>query len=276
MGSEMCIRDRGNTLEDDKNPPLLKMVNISKRFGAVQALKRVSLTLHRGEVLGLVGDNGAGKSTLIKILVGIYPPDEGEIYFEGKKVLFSSPLEARMAGIETVHQNLALVDIMSVMRNFYLGREIYKGGPFRFLCKKRMSEECMKRLSEIGIHIRSPEEPVSVLSGGERQAIAIARAIHFGAKLLVLDEPTAFLSVKETRKVQDIVMDAKKRQISCIFITHNIWHVYEVADKFMILNRGVKLGEFYKEDVTPDDIAEIIAKGYIPSRLERFQIKEEL
>jgi len=240
----------------------VEMVNISKNFGRVQALKNVSCMVDYGEVLGLLGDNGAGKSTLIKILVGLYPQDKGEIYFEGKRVQFSSPQEARAMGIETVYQDLALVELMSISRNFFLGREpTKKVGPFEFLDKRGMDEVCAKALSEIGITIRSPDESVSLLSGGERQSISIGRAIHFGVKLLILDEPTAALSIKEARKVLDYVREAKKRGLSVIFITHNISHVYPVADRFTILDHGIKVGDFDKKDVTPEDVVNIISKG---------------
>lgn len=240
----------------------MEMVNISKSFGRVQALKDVNCTVGYKEVLGLLGDNGAGKSTLIKILVGLYPPDKGEIYFEGERAQFSSPQEARARGIETVYQDLALVDLMSISRNFSLGREpTRRVGPFKFLDKRGMDEVCAKSLTEIGIAVRSPDESVSLLSGGERQSISIGRAMHFGAKLLILDEPTASLSIKETVKVLGYVREAKKRGISVIFITHNIYHVYPVADRFAILDRGIKVRDFNKKDVTPEDIIDIISKG---------------
>jgi len=248
---------------------ILEGKHIWKRFGAIQALKDVSFKLYKKEVLGLVGDNGAGKSTLVKIITGIYPPDKGEIYFEGKKVRFSSPLEARRAGIETVYQDLALIDLMDIYRNFFLGREITKGkGPFKILDIKKMKEECMSVFSQLGIGIRSPDEIVSFLSGGEKQSISIGRSIYFGVKVLILDEPTMALSIKESRKVLELVEKIRQQGLSVIFITHNIYHVYSIADRFMILNRGVKLGEFYKEDVTPEDISEIIASGEISEELK--------
>ena len=178
---------------------LAKMVNIEKYFGAVQALKKVNIEVKSGEILGLLGDNGAGKSTLIKILAGVFPPDGGEISFEGSQVNFSSPRDARAMGIETVHQALSLVDIMSISRNFFLGREpTRKVGPIHLLDRKKMNEECEKAVTGLGVRVRSPNEFVSILSGGERQAISIGRAMHFKVKLLILDEPLAALSVRET------------------------------------------------------------------------------
>ena len=249
-------------MRDEKESPLIKMVNIKKRFGRVQALKDVDFIVNHREILGLLGDNGAGKSTLIKILVGLYAPEDGEIYFEGKRVQFSSPQKARAMGIETIYQDLALAELMSISRNFSLGREPTKRiGPLKFLDKRRMDEVCNKALSEIGIKMRSPDESVSFLSGGERQSISIGRAMHFGAKLLILDEPTAALSINEAAKVLDYVREAKKRELSVIFITHNIYHVYSVADRFTILNRGVKVGDFDKKDITSEEVINIISKG---------------
>ena len=243
--------------------PLVQMVKISKSFGTVQALKDVDFDVHHQEVMGLVGDNGAGKSTLIKILTGVYPPDSGEIYFEGKKVKISSPKDARDLGIETVYQDLALIPLMSISRNFFLGREPVKRlGPFRLLDKRRMDETVKEALAEIGIRVRSPDEEVAVLSGGERQSVAIGRAMHFGAKLLILDEPTAALSIKESQKVLDFVLEAKERGLSIIFITHNIYHVYSVADRFTILEHGRKVAVLRKDEVSAEEIIEIIRSGY--------------
>ena len=245
-----------------REQPLVAMRHISKEFGKVKALRDVDFSINPQEVVGLLGDNGAGKSTLIKILVGLYPPDSGEIYFEGKKVEFSSPQDARALGIETVYQDLALVGLMSISRNFFLGRErIRKVGPFRFLDKKGMDTGCREMLIEIGIGVRSPSENVEFLSGGERQAVSIGRAMHFGAKLLILDEPTAALSIKETNKVLEYVLQARERGLSVIYITHNIHHVYPIANRFTILERGAKLGEYKKEEIAPERIIEIISKG---------------
>lgn len=242
------------------NLPLVDMRNIKKSFGKVRALKGVNFSVNRAEVVGLLGDNGAGKSTLIKVLVGYYQPDEGEIYFEGRRVKFSSPREARELGIETVYQDLALVNLMPLWRNFFLGRElVYKLGSIRWLDKKRMRKIALEALADIGISVRNVDDTVAFLSGGERQAVAIARAIHFGAKLLILDEPTAALSVGETRKVLEHILEAKRRGISVIFITHNIYHVYEVADRLVILERGEKIGEYKKEHVTPQQVMDLIA-----------------
>ena len=249
--------------------PLVKMVNISKKFGQVQALKEVSFEVYRDEVVGLLGDNGAGKSTLIKVLTGLYPPDEGEIYFEGKRAVFSSPRESRDAGIETVYQGLGLVDLMTISRNFFLGRELTKSvGPFKLLDLERMNRECEKVLQLTGIRRRSPDTMTAVLSGGERQSINIGRAMYFEAKLVILDEPTNALSVRETEIVLDFVEKLRKNGIPVVFITHNIYHVYQVADRFTILDRGEKIGDFAKQQVNAEDIIEVIRIGKTPARLQ--------
>jgi len=246
-----------------KDDFLIKMKGISKRFGTVQSLKDVDFTVGHQEVVGLVGDNGAGKSTLIKILTGVHVPDKGEFYFEGKKECIDSPKKARDMGIETVYQHLALIDLMSIARNFFLGREPVKkfAKVIDFLDSKKIDKVAKEALKEIGINIRSVDEEVSLLSGGERQAIAIGRAIYFGAKLLVLDEPTAALSIKESQKVLDYVTDARKRGLSVVFITHNIYHVYSIADRFTILEHGEKVGDFNKDEVSAEDIIKIVRDG---------------
>lgn len=244
---------------------LVKMVKVSKSFGKVQALREVDFTVGYQEIVGLVGDNGAGKSTLIKILTGVFPPDEGEIYFEGKRVLLRFPREARDLGIETVYQHLALIDLMSVTRNVFLGREIVHKflGLLPVLDMKKMQRIAEESLGDLGIKMRSVDEKIVNLSGGQRQAVAIGRAIYFGAKLLILDEPTAALSIRESHKVLDHILEAKAKGLSVIFITHNIHHVYSVADKFTLLDHGVKLGDFVRGEVTAEDVIEMVRTGQI-------------
>jgi simple sugar transport system ATP-binding protein len=250
---------------------LVRMENISRRFGTIIALDNVNFTVNPGEVVGLLGDNGAGKSTLIKILTGIHHLSSGQIYWEGKPVTINSPHDARELGIETVYQDLALVPLLSIARNFYLGREpVRRVGPFNFLDQKRMEEQTEKALLDIGIHIRSPHHPVGSLSGGERQSIAIGRAVHFGKKLLILDEPTSALSIGETRKVLAYTHAAAAKGMGVIFITHNIFHVFEVAHRFTVISHGRKVGDFPKEKVTPDEIAEMIMTGQIPQNLSEY------
>jgi simple sugar transport system ATP-binding protein len=246
--------------------PVVEMKNITKSFGAVKALQNVDFTVNPAEVVGLVGDNGAGKSTLIKVLMGVYPPDSGEILVEDRKVRFSSPREARAMGIEAVYQDLALVEQMVICRNFFLGKELTKRvGPFRFLDLRKMDQISKQVLGELGIVLRSTEEEVSVLSGGERQSISIGRGMHFGAKLLILDEPTSALSIKEAEQVLAFIRAIKERGLSAIFITHNLYHVFPVADRFTVLFRGTKVGDFRKEAASIEQLARAIITG-IPVR----------
>ncbi len=238
---------------------LVWMERISKRFGTITALQEVNFGIDRGEVRALLGDNGAGKSTLIKILMGLYPPTTGQIYIDGQPVAIRSPSQARDMGIEAVYQDLALVNLMSITRNFFLGREMVKKlGPISWLDMNRMNDLCRKALHDIGIEIRSPTERVGSLSGGERQSIAIGRGVHFGAKVLILDEPTSALSVAETRKVLTYIINAKERGLAVIFITHNVGHVYQVADSYTIVRQGRQVGTYRKGDLSQDDIANLI------------------
>mgnify|MGYP001227060990 FL=1 len=243
-------------------PPLMEGIGLCKRFGKVTALERVDITIRRGEVTGLVGDNGAGKSTLIKILTGVYRPDEGELRFEGRKVEFASPKDARRLGIETVYQDLALIESMSIARNFFLGAEPQRRvGVFRLLDGQKMRVVTEEALRDIGIRVRSANDEVSVLSGGERQAIAIGRTMHFGGKLLILDEPTSALSVHETNKVLTYIDEARKRGLAIIFITHNLYHVYPVADRIVVLEHGRKVGDFGKDEISVEELVQIVSFG---------------
>ncbi len=230
---------------------LLEVRDITKLFGSVIALNHVSAAVNRGEVTCLLGDNGAGKSTLIKILSGVFTPTEGEYFFEGKRVSFRSPREARALGIATVYQDLSLLPLMPVWRNFFLGAEPEKGPPVarRFdipFAKKTVREELFK----MGIDIRDPDQSVGTMSGGERQCIAIARAVYFGAKILILDEPTAALGVKQAAIVLRNVAQAKKRGLGVIFISHNPQHAYAVGDRFIILKRGHVIGNWSRAELS--------------------------
>lgn len=239
--------------------PVVRMEGIVKRFGTITALNNVDFAVNRSEVMGLLGDNGAGKSTLIKVLTGVYPPTSGKIYIDGQLVQIPSPREARALGIETCYQDLALVPLMSITRNFFLGRERTRSlGFLRWLDIPAMDEEAREALRDIGIHIRSPREKVGKLSGGERQSIAIGRARHFGAKLLILDEPTSALSVGETHKVLTYTLHAKERGLGVIFINHNVGHVYQVADRFTVIRRGELVGIYGRDEVDEKDIADLI------------------
>ncbi len=248
--------------------PLVRMEHITRRFGTISALEDVTFEVGYQEIVGLLGDNGAGKSTLIKVLTGVHPPTSGQIYFEGQPVTTTTPQDARDLGIETVYQDLALVPLISISRNFYLGREpVEQIGPVQVLDKATMDRQTAEALNHIGIKIRAAAEPVGTLSGGERQSIAIGRAVHFGTKLLILDEPTSALSIGETRKVISYTLEAKKRGLSVIFITHNIHHVFEVADRFTLISHGHKVGDFRRDEVTQDEVAAMIMGEPIPERL---------
>lgn len=243
---------------------IVEMKNISKRFGEIQALKKVDFTVRANEIVGLVGDNGSGKTTLIKILTGVCKKDEGTIYYKGEKVDINSPAEAIKLGIEAVHQRGALIDGMSIKENFFLGREIVKKyGPIRLLDDKEMREICMKYLNDLGLHIDSVDRDIATLSGGERQAVAIGRCMYFGGELLVLDEPTTALSIRETEKVLEYVRNAKKMGRSVIFISHLIRHVYPVVDRFVVLDRGKKIGDFKKSEISREELEAIIVSGRI-------------
>jgi simple sugar transport system ATP-binding protein len=242
-------------VEGNGGTPLLETRNISKYFGNVIALKDISVQVGAGEVTCVLGDNGAGKSTFIKILSGVHHHDEGEYLIEGEETRFNSPREAKERGIATVFQDLATVPLMSIWRNFFLGSEPTKGkGPFRHVDVKFAQDKMVEQLGLMGIDIRDPDQPVGTLSGGERQAVAIARAVYFGAKVLILDEPTSALGVKQSGVVLRYVAQARDRGLGVIFITHNPHHAYPVGDRFVILNRGHLMGAWKKGEISRDEL----------------------
>lgn len=242
--------------------PLLDVQHVSKYFGTVIALKDITMSVHAGEVMCLLGDNGAGKSTLIKILSGVHRPSEGQYLVEGKEAHFSSPRDALAAGIATVFQDLAMIPLMGISRNFFLGSEPTKGiGPFRLFDKKAADRITHAELAKIGIDLRDTTQPVGTLSGGERQSVAIARAVYFGAKVLILDEPTAALGVKEAGIVLRYIAQARARGLGVIFITHNPHHAYPVGDRFTLLNRGRSMGTFAKSEISREEITSMMAGG---------------
>ncbi|MCH9664258.1 MAG: ATP-binding cassette domain-containing protein [Gammaproteobacteria bacterium] len=247
---------------------LVEFRNVSKFFGSVIALEDISFKLEAGGcVCCLLGDNGAGKSTLIKILSGVHKPSEGEIYFEGKKIEFESPRDAMDMGIGVVYQDLALIPLMSVTRNFFMGREPTKR--FGVLDMEAANKIAKEKMAEIGINVRDPSQAVGTMSGGERQCLAIARAIYFGAKVLILDEPTAALGVKQSAQVLRFVAQARERGIGVIFITHNVHHAFPIANDFTLLNRGHSLGFFHKNEVSREQILEMMAGGQELQELEQ-------
>ncbi|HEU5474110.1 MAG TPA: ATP-binding cassette domain-containing protein [Actinophytocola sp.] len=241
---------------------LIEVAGIGKSYGSVIALREVSTVVNAGEVTCVLGDNGAGKSTLIKILAGVHQHDTGTFLVDDEPVRFGSPREALDRGIATVYQDLAVVPLMSVWRNFFLGSEPTVGrGPFRMLDRRTARRVSRTALADLGIDLRDVEQPVGTLSGGERQCVAIARAIHFGAKVLILDEPTAALGVKQAGVVLRYVAHARDRGIGVVLITHNPHHAYPVGDRFLLLNRGRSLGCFDKADITVAELTRQMAGG---------------
>jgi simple sugar transport system ATP-binding protein len=249
--------------------PLIKLTAVGKRYGNVIALRDVSLSVVAGEVTCVLGDNGAGKSTLIKIISGVHRPDEGTFEVGGERVSFASPREALGRGIATVYQDLAVVPLMPVWRNFFLGAE-RRRGPGR-LDVGFMRRTTKAELAAMGIDLRDVDQPIGTLSGGERQCVAIARAVYFGAKVLILDEPTAALGVKQAGVVLRYIVQARERGLGVVFITHNPHHAYPVGDRFLVLNRGRSVAYRTKADVTHDELTALMAGG-----IELEQLAQEL
>ncbi len=242
--------------------PVLELRGITKRFPGIVANDDVSLDVRHGEVHALLGENGAGKSTLIKIMSGVHPPDSGEILVDGEVVELGSPRDALQRGIATVYQDLAMIPLMSISRNFFLGAEPVSGfGPLKTLDIKQADRVTRTALKQMGIDLRDTSQPVGTLSGGERQSVAIARAIHFGAKVVILDEPTSALGVKEAAVVLRFIGQAREQGIGVILITHNINHAFPIGDRFTILDRGTCTGTFDKADLTTTQLLEHMGGG---------------
>ena len=241
---------------------ILETRGITKRFGGLTAVDNVSIGLKAGEALALLGDNGAGKSTLIKILSGVHMPSRGELLVDGEPMHFSSPRDALDRGIATVFQDLATVPLMSITRNFFMGREPVKGrGPFQRIDLAYCNRVAHDEMLAIGIDVRDPSQAVGTLSGGERQCLAIARAVHFGAKVLILDEPTSALGVHQAAVVLRLIAKARNRGLGVILITHNVHHAFPVGYAFTMLNRGRSLGTFRKAEITRERVLELMAGG---------------
>jgi simple sugar transport system ATP-binding protein len=238
--------------------PLVRLSNVGKHYGSIIALSDIDLEVSGGEVTCVLGDNGAGKSTLIKIIAGLHHPTTGTYEVDGTPVSFASPRQAMEHGIATVYQDLAVVPLMPVWRNFFLGNEVRKGPrmdiPF-------MRKTCKTELLAMGIDLRDVDQPIGTLSGGERQCVAISRAVHFGAKVLILDEPTAALGVKQSGVVLKYIVQARERGLAVIFITHNPHHAYPVGDRFLLLNRGKSIGDYTKSQITRDELDGLMAGG---------------
>lgn len=246
----------------NESTPMIEMRNVSKHFGSVIALSDISMKVYAGEVMCLLGDNGAGKSTLIKILSGVHCPTQGELRLDDKPTQFKAPAHALDAGIATVFQDLAMIPLMSITRNFFMGREPTVGwGPLKRIDWKYADGIAKEEMSKIGIDVRDPSQPVGTLSGGERQCVAIARAVYFGAKVLILDEPTSALGVKQASVVLHYIAKARADGLAVIFITHNVHHAFPVADAFTLLSRGGSLGTFRKEDISREEVLNMMAGG---------------
>jgi len=244
--------------ETQKAVPLVKLTDAGKSYGSILALSGINLEVGAREVTCVLGDNGAGKSTLIKIIAGLHRPTTGSYEVEGEPVHFSSPREALERGIATVYQDLAVVPLMPVWRNFFLGNEKRRGPRMDIPFMKRT---CRKELLDMGIDLRDVEQPIGTLSGGERQCVAIARAVYFGAKVLILDEPTAALGVKQSGVVLKYILQARERGLGVVFITHNPHHAFPVGDRFLLLNRGRSIGSYAKEQITREELTGLMAGG---------------
>jgi simple sugar transport system ATP-binding protein len=245
------------------------MRNIEKHFGNVIALAGVSFDVRAGECHCLLGDNGAGKSTFIKTMAGVHKPSAGSMHVDGEEVVFERPREAMAAGIATVYQDLAMIPLMSVTRNFWMGREPTKG---KGICKRfdaaHANEVTMEEMRKMGINLREPDQAVGTLSGGERQTVAIARAVYFGAKVLILDEPTSALGVRQTSNVLATVDKVRNSGIGVVLITHNVRHAMAVGDRFTVLNRGTTLGTAKRGEITPEELQDMMAGGQELAQLE--------
>jgi simple sugar transport system ATP-binding protein len=249
--------------EPNAAEPLLEVRHLSKNFGAVQALKELSMSVHAGEVVALAGDNGAGKTTLIKAISGVYKPSGGEILLKGEPVSFSTPQEARDQGIETIYQDLALADNLSIGANIFLGREPIRKlfGFLPVLDRRRMAEAAKQTMSLLDFHVSRLDAPVSNFSGGQRQAVAIGRAVFWNAQILIMDEPTAALGVPEQRKVIQLIHQLKAQGRGVIFISHNLQDIFAVSDRIVVLRRGVLAGERRIAETNHDEVVKLMVGG---------------
>ncbi len=255
--------------DSQEQKPIIRMVDIQKHFGSVIALAGVSFDLKPGECHCLLGDNGAGKSTFIKTMSGVHKPTAGEIFFEDRPMHFEDPRDAISAGIATVHQHLAMIPLMSVSRNFFMGNEpTRKVAGINFFDKKLADEITMEEMRKMGINLRGPDQAVGTLSGGERQTVAIARAVHFGAKILILDEPTSALGVRQTSNVLATIDKVRSQGVGVVFISHNVRHALAVGDRFTVLNRGQTLGTAKRGEITPEELQDLMAGGQELAELE--------
>jgi len=254
----MSEETRSHSIPTQTSQPILELRGICKYFGGVHALEDVDFAVYPNEIVAIVGDNGAGKSTLIKIIAGVHAPTAGKIIMQDRPVEILSPIQARELGIETVYQELALIETRDVPSNFFLGREPTLGKAGIFIDRKKMVDETVNTLKELGIRLPSLNTLVRYLSGGQRQSLAIGRIMPWGGKIIIMDEPTAALGVKESRKVLDLVLKLKEKGCSVIIISHNMRHVFNVADRIVVLRGGRKVGERMKKQTTLDEIVKLI------------------
>lgn len=248
-------------MSDSGRTPILQMRNISKRFGAVQALSQVDFEVYLGEVVALVGDNGAGKSTLIKAIAGTYRPDEGQYLFDGREVTVNSPRDATTLGIETVYQDLALCDNLDVVANLYLGRERVRSlvpGVVQPIDEVAMEQEALRTISELHVRIPSVRSPIAAMSGGQRQSVAVARAVMWNSKVVLLDEPTAALGVEQTRMVKDLIRRLRERGLGVVVISHNLADVFDISDRIIVLRLGRRVATFETANTTPEKVVAAI------------------
>jgi simple sugar transport system ATP-binding protein len=240
--------------------PILSVRNVSKHFGAVQALNKVSFDIHPGEVVALAGDNGAGKSTVIKAISGVFQFEDGEILLDGKPTAFASPQDARDSGIETIYQDLALADNLSIGANIFLGREPMKKlfGFLPVIDRKKMADAARETMHQLDFHVSRLDAPVAAFSGGQRQAVAIGRAMFWNARLVIMDEPTAALGVPEQRKVMSLIQSLKATGKGVIFISHNLRDIFEVADRIVVFRHGEKAGERLPAETSSDEIVRLM------------------
>lgn len=249
--------------------PLMEARGVSKYFGKVVALEDISMEVRAGQVTCLLGDNGAGKSTLIKTFSGVHQPTKGTLALDGEEVLLNSPRDAIDRGIATVFQDLAMIPLMGISRNFFIGREPTTGvGPFKRFDTKKADGITREELDKIGISLRDTTQPVSTLSGGERQSVAIARAVYFGAKILILDEPTSALGVKQSAMVLRYIHRTRQQGIGVVFITHNVHHAMLIGDRYTVLSHGHSLGSYEKGEVSTAELEKLMAGGKELEKLE--------
>jgi len=242
---------------------LLEVRNLSKHFGAIRALDNFDMTIHRGEVVALAGDNGAGKTTMIKTISGVFRPTAGEVLLKGEPVVFATPQDARDKGIETIYQDLALADNLSIGANIFLGREpmTRKWGFLPVLDRKAMRKAARETMALLDFHVSRLDAPVSNFSGGQRQAVAIGRAVHWNAQILIMDEPTAALGVPEQRKVLALIRSLKAQGRGIIFISHNLQDIFAVSDRIIVMRRGIKAGERAISETTHDEVVKLMIGG---------------